>query len=91
MVNDRLRMAGGEVAIGGRYSDGMTSFYLENGRALADVTELMRAYGESAGHEAAARADVSRVRGNFVRFCHWRQVERAIGVLRDQDVTGTVH
>lgn len=69
----------------------MIPFYLADGRALTDATELINAFGEYASLEAAARAGRSRKRGNVVRFCHWRQIERAIAVLRDEDVTGTVH
>ncbi len=69
----------------------MIEFYLHNGRALDDVTDLIRSFGRHAPHEAAARADASRMAGNLPRFCHWRQVERAIAVLSDEDVTGTVH
>ena len=69
----------------------MPNFYLEDRHALADATDLMQAFGEYACREAAPRASLSRNLGNVVRFCHWRQVERAITVLSDEDVTGTVH
>lgn len=69
----------------------MIEFYLTDSRALADATELMQALGENAPLEAATRAGRSRKRGNVARFCHWRQIERAIAVLSDEDVTGTVH
>lgn len=69
----------------------MAGFYLKDSAALADATELMHAFGEHAGFEAAVRADRGRTYGNLISFCHWRQIERAIAALRDQDVTGTVH
>jgi hypothetical protein len=59
--------------------------------ALAEATELMQHYGELAQTEAADRADRSRTLGNVIHFCHWRQIERAITMLRGEDVTDTVH
>lgn len=59
--------------------------------ALADATDLMARFGEFAEGEAASRADRSRSLGNVVHFCHWRQIERTIGMLRVEDVTGPVH
>ena len=69
----------------------MTNFYLKDGRALADAAELMQVFGALARVEAAARADQSRGQGNLAGFCHWRQIARAITLLRDEEVTGTVH
>ncbi len=69
----------------------MHDFYLKDRGALAEATELMQALGEHARGEAAARAADSRNRGNLAHFCHWRQIERAIVALSDEDVTGTVH
>ncbi len=69
----------------------MEQFYLKDRGAFEDAAELMRAFGNAAGFEAAARADRSRSRGNVLNFCHWRQIERAIASLRDEDVTGIVH
>lgn len=69
----------------------MASFYLRNSGALSDATELMHRFGKHAECEAAARANSGRSRGNLHSFCHWRQIERAIAALRDEDVTGTVH
>ncbi len=45
------------------------------------ASSLITLYGKGAGDEAAARADVSRNRGNVIRFCHWRQVRRIIDAL----------
>ncbi len=63
-----------------------------NGRvALADAAELLDRFGDDAGFEAAALADISRDVGNVVRFCHWRQIERVIATLGSEEVRGTVH
>lgn len=59
--------------------------------ALADASELLERFGDDAGYEAAARADLSRDAGNVVRFCHWRQIERVIATLGCDEVRGTVH
>jgi hypothetical protein len=59
--------------------------------ALADASELLSRFGDDAGYEAAARADMSRDAGNVVRFCHWRQIERMIATLSSEEVRGTVH
>ena len=61
-------------------------------RMTADAaTNLMASFGESAGREAAMRADTSRDRGNIVLFCRWRQVERLILLLSTDHVQGTIH
>ena len=63
-----------------------------NGReALADAALLLETYGDDAGFEAAARAESSRDKGNVLKFCHWRQIERVIVTLSDQEVRGTIH
>lgn len=63
-----------------------------NGRSsLADAALLLETYGDNAGFEAAARAEASRERGNVLRFCHWRQIERVIVTLSDPEVRGTIH
>ncbi len=59
--------------------------------ALAEASELLETFGEAAGIEAAARADLSRNAGNVMRFCHWRQIERVIAALSSEEVRGTVH
>ena len=51
----------------------------------------MAEFGDMAAVEAANRADRSRTLGNVIHFCHWRQIERAIEMLRGKDVTDTVH
>jgi hypothetical protein len=51
----------------------------------------MDRFGEDAGVEAAARADVSRNRGNVSGFCRWRQIERMILALAHPQSDGTLH
>ena len=65
--------------------------HVQDRATLTQATELMAKFGEHAQGEAAIRADRSRVLGNVVHFCHWRQVERAIDMLCAEDVTGTIH
>jgi hypothetical protein len=65
--------------------------YVADRAMVADATELLARFGEEAGFEAAARADRSRDLGNVVNFCRWRQIERLVLVLAEQDVTGTIH
>ncbi len=55
------------------------------------ASSLMLLYGEAAGDEAAARANVSRDRGNVIRFCHWRQVSRVIDALSECHLDETRH
>jgi hypothetical protein len=69
----------------------MDSPYIAGRRALAEASELMSSFGDDAGLEAAARAERSRDAGNVLLFCHWRQIERVIATLSDEDVRGTVH
>ena len=59
--------------------------------AFAEATQLMTLFGEQALVEAAIRADRSRSLGNVIHFCRWRQVERTILMLTEDEVTGTVH
>jgi hypothetical protein len=59
--------------------------------ALADANELIARFGEHARIEAASRADKSRIVGNVIHFCRWRQVERTIEMLDIKDPPGTIH
>ena len=59
--------------------------------ALADAHQLLDAFGDDAGFEAAARAEQSRDAGNVLRFCHWRQIERVIAALASDQPRGTIH
>ena len=69
----------------------MDTPYIAGRAALADAALLIETYGDDAGFEAAARAERSRGSGNVLKFCHWRQIERVIVTLSDQEVRGTVH
>jgi len=59
--------------------------------SFADATDLISAYGDDAGFEAAARAERSRDVGNVLNFCRWRQAERLILMLAARDTIGTIH
>ncbi len=69
----------------------METPFITSRAALADAATLLETYGDDAGFEAAARAEASRERGNVLRFCHWRQIERVIVTLSDREVRGTIH
>ncbi len=65
--------------------------FLTDSRDIADATQLIAAFGDDAGFEAAARADKSRDLGNHVHFCRWRQIERLIVLMSVNRAVGTVH
>ncbi|MEG8222004.1 hypothetical protein OSJ57_15445 [Sphingomonas sp. HH69] len=65
--------------------------YLSDRKSYDDATELMAIFGADAGYEAAARADRSLDLGNHIHFCHWRQIERLIVLLADDQPVGTIH
>ena len=69
----------------------MDAPYIAGRTALADASDLIAQYGDNAGLEAAVRAESSRDAGNVLRFCHWRQIERVIATLSDDEVRGSVH
>jgi hypothetical protein len=69
----------------------MDSPYIHGRPSLADATQLIDCFGDDAALEAAMRAERSRDAGNVVGFCHWRQIERVIATLSDDEVRGTVH
>ena len=69
----------------------MDSPFIAGRLTLAEASDLMDRFGDDAGLEAAARAERSRDEGNVVRFCHWRQIERVIATLSDEEVRGTIH
>ena len=69
----------------------MDGLYISSRTALADASDLIEKFGDDAGFEAAARAEISRDAGNIVRFCHWRQIERVIATLSSEEIGGTVH
>jgi hypothetical protein len=55
------------------------------------AAELITQFGRAARDEAKARANQSRDRGNLIRFCQWRQVERLIDMLATDTAIGTLH
>jgi hypothetical protein len=59
--------------------------------ALSDACRLIDAHGDNAALEAAVLAEGARDRGNVLRFCHWRQIERVIVTLASAEPSGTVH
>lgn len=65
--------------------------YLASRAAFIDAHDLITMFGDEAGIEAAARADRSRDIGNYLHFCHWRQIERLILLLSFDRAIGTVH
>ena len=69
----------------------MDSPFIHGRLALADASDLIERYGDDAAFEAAARADRSRDDGNIARFCHWRQIERVIATLSNEELRGTIH
>ena len=69
----------------------MDGVFIHGRVALADASDLIERFGDDAGFEAAARADRSRDEGNIARFCHWRQIERVIATLSDEETRGTIH
>ncbi|WP_205480247.1 hypothetical protein [Sphingomonas arenae] len=69
----------------------MDSLFIAGRSALRDAHELIDRFGDDAGYEAAIRAEQSRDSGNVLRFCHWRQIERVIATLSNDEVRGTIH
>nr|WP_138956725.1 hypothetical protein [Sphingomonas sp. KC8] len=66
-------------------------FYIADRATFDNAEALMRAFGDDAGLEAAARAEHSRDVGNITHFCRWRQVERIILLLSTDHAIGTIH
>jgi hypothetical protein len=91
MVNAPLTTPVGSPESRTRYQGAMDAPYIAGRAALADASDLMSQYGDNAGLEAAVRAESSRDAGNVLRFCHWRQIERVIASLSDDEVRGSVH
>ena len=69
----------------------MDAPYIAGRAALNDASDLIAQFGDNAGLEAAVRAEISRDAGNVLRFCHWRQIERVIATLSEEEVRGSVH
>jgi hypothetical protein len=65
--------------------------YIASRDALDDACQLINRFGADAAMEAAVRAEGARDRGNVLRFCHWRQIERVIVTLSAEPSGNTVH
>lgn len=65
--------------------------YIASRAALDDACRLIASHGDNAALEAAVLAEGARDRGNVIRFCHWRQIERVIVVLASEEQRGTLH
>lgn len=65
--------------------------FIASRNALDDACKLMDRFGDDAAMEAAVLAEGARDRGNVLRFCHWRQIERVIVTLASDEALGTVH
>lgn len=73
------------------HQDAPVHVHVQDRAALAEADELIARFGVHAGLEAAERASRSRSLGNVILFCHWRQIERTIEMLRADEVTGTIN
>jgi hypothetical protein len=91
MVNRMLTMFVGSRATALGYGGRMDAPFINGRLALADASDLMERYGDSAAAEAGTRAERSRDEGNVVRFCHWRHIERVIAALSSDEVRGSIH
>jgi hypothetical protein len=65
--------------------------YISSRVAVESASDLISRFGEDAGMEAAARAERSRDLGNLHHFCHWRQIERIVLLLANDESFGTLH
>ena len=68
----------------------LTPFVTDRAAAL-DAARLLADHGAGAIGAAAAKANLSRDRGNLVHFCRWRQVAALIAVLDEVEVAQTRH
>ena len=59
--------------------------------AYDEADNMIAILGQSAALHAADNADTAREKGNHIRFCHWRQVERLIVMLSVKKSFGTIH
>lgn len=64
---------------------------LADRRSYDDAAALIEAFGDHASAEAALRADRSRMSGNHLHFCHWRQIERMLFLLSLNQTMGTIN
>lgn len=69
----------------------MHSMLFVDRRSYDDAAALIEAFGTMAGEEAELRADQSRELGNYIKFCHWRQIGRVLPLLLGDQAMGTLH
>ena len=69
----------------------MQQYFISGRAAIDDAVALVEEYGPDAPLAAMMRAERSREVGNLRKFCHWRQIERVIATLSDEEVRGTIH
>ena len=60
-------------------------------RDVVEAEILINRFGQTAGLEAADRAEASRNIGNHLHYCRWRQIERLIILLSVETTMGTIH
>jgi hypothetical protein len=65
--------------------------YVADRATVEQANALISDFGETAGVEAAARANRSRSIGNVALFCRWRQIERLISILSADRAVATIH
>lgn len=69
----------------------MDTLFIAGRDSLADAQDLIAEFGQEAALQAAVRAGKSRGAENILKFCHWRQVERLIDTLANDEPQGTLH
>lgn len=69
----------------------MDTLFIADRSSLSDAQDLIREFGQEAALQAAVLAEQSRGAENILKFCHWRQVERLIDTLANEEPQGTVH
>jgi hypothetical protein len=69
----------------------MADMYLADANQVAEASDLIARFGEQAVVEATQQAGRSRVIGNHIHFCRWRQTARLIELLTSGAVVGTIH
>lgn len=69
----------------------MDDLFIAGRDSVADAQDLIREFGPDAQLQAAVRAEKSREAENILKFCHWRQVERLIDALANEEAKGTIH
>jgi hypothetical protein len=86
-----LKDAGATPPSRARQSEYRMHLYVADRSSVDTAQELITAFGDDAGFEAATRADQSRDLGNHVHFCRWRQIERLIVLMSVGRAVGTIH